>query len=69
LITVSEELASVGKDADRPPTESERLAREKLICSGAWPKKLKSHVSKSAGEFGDVLAVAYDTLLHSLPPE
>jgi len=52
LITVSEELASVGKDADKPPTESERLAREKLICSGAWPKKLKSHVSKSAGNLG-----------------
>ena len=69
LINVSEELAFVGRDADGPPTESERLAREKLICSGAWPKRLKSHVSKSAGEFGDILAVAYDTFLHSLPPE
>jgi len=66
LVFWSDTVAKLGTEIDRPPTESESRAREKLISSGDWPSCMESVKTASFRKLGGRFADFYRGSLHSL---
>jgi len=66
LVFWSDTVAKLGTEIDRPPTESESRAREKLISSGDWPSYMESVKTASFRKLGGRFADFYRGSLHSL---
>jgi len=66
LVFWSDTVAKLGTKIDRPPTESESRAREKLISCGNWPSYMESVKTASFRKLGGRFADFYRGSLHSL---
>jgi len=66
LVFWSDTVAKLGTEIDRPPTESESRAREKLISCGDWPSYMESVKTVSFRKLGSRFADFYRGNLHSL---
>jgi len=66
LVFWSDTVAKLGTEIDRPPTESESRAREKLISCGDWPSYMESIKTASFRKLGGRFADFYRGSLHSL---
>ena len=66
LVFWSNTVAKLGAEMDRPPTESESRARQKLISSGDWPSYMESVKTASFRKLGGRFADFYRGSLHSL---